>query len=263
MTNSECPVCLEFITIDDIEGSICFTCNTIYCNICSNNSDIIIKNVCPVCRQRLQLGSGEELFSLINITTSKLDYLHLGIVYSKIAKKYINDNLTYSADLYLKSHNLGVKVPYLLLANKFYEKRQFHQSLTWFGLMGNNSYALLNIGKIHIILKNKQLALENFKKSALLGRSEAICCIGLFYQDEGKFKRSVDWYLIGKKMKDSNSINNLAISYKMGRGVKQDDKEAFKLFKMSAKMKNPTAEYNLNLEYSKKSCFFKFFDKLF
>ena len=53
--NEECPICFEEISIKDIEGLICFTCNHFYCYKCCLQPYIIKGNKCPICRQTLKL----------------------------------------------------------------------------------------------------------------------------------------------------------------------------------------------------------------
>jgi tetratricopeptide (TPR) repeat protein len=206
MSNKECPICLENITINDVDGIICYTCNHIYCNKCS---ELIIFIPCPVCRQRLILE--DDTLPLCNIILYKDNYLHLGIVFYKLAKKYINTNLDYSAELYYKAHKLGIIVPYTFLGDQFLINREYIKALTWYFIDINNSIAYFKIANIYEILNNYKKSLKYYKKSATLGYFNAISNIGLIYIKLKNYTRAIDWFLLGKKLKDNDSINNLKI----------------------------------------------------
>ena len=248
--NEECPICFENITIHDAdEGLICFTCNTIYCKTCCNHPFIIEKNKCGICNQELKLDEDDELFSLINISLekNKSDYLHLGIVFSKIASRYFNYNLLYAVDLYKQAHELGLEVPYIKIANEFFKIKDYNNAILWYQIISNSPDACLNLGIIYSILGNHELAVKWYKKSAYLGNDISIGRLGFLLQEKNELSLAKYWYELGETLGDVTSINNLAVLY-----VDKNKDKSFKLFKRASDLGSKEATYNLAMLYKEK-----------
>ena len=249
--NEECPICFENITIDDAdEGLICFTCSYMYCRTCCNHQYIIEKNKCALCNQDLKLDEDDELFSLINISLEKTKetYLHLGIVFSKIASRYFNYNFLYSVELYKQAHDLGLEVPYIKIADKYYEKKDYHQAVIWYQVIPNSPEACLKLGIVYSILDNYDLAIKWYKKSAYLGNNVSIGRLGFYFQENDKLELAKYWYELGVTLGDVSSINNLAVLYR-----KEGDKnKSFKLFKRASNGGSKEAMFNLAMVYKEK-----------
>ena len=245
--NGECPICFEEISVKDIEGLICFTCNTFFCKKCCLTKYFIENNQCPVCRQNLKLTKDAELFSLISLTLEKSpsDYLHLGLVYYKIAETYFNHNLEYSISFFLKSYELGVEIPYQKIANKFFEKKEYQNALLWYQQCQNNILSATQIARIYSILKNNDLAIKWFKISAYLGNYKSISAIGCIYYKLEEYQKAKYWFELGKSLRDTSSINNLAVYYKNI----ESNYIMFKNLLKPLENSDPLAMYNLSLEY--------------
>ena len=253
--NEECPICFENITIEDADGGlICFTCNHMYCRVCCNHQYIIEKNKCGICNQTLKLEEDDELFSLINISLekNKENYLHLGIVFSKIAARYFNYNFLYAVELYRQAHDLGLEIPYIKIADKYYEMKDYHNAILWYQVIPNSPNACLRLGIVHSILGNHDLAVKWYKKSAYLGNNISIGRLGFYFQEIDKLDLAKSWYELGETLGDIISINNLAVLYRKGEGVKQDKDKAFKLFKKASDKGSREAMFNLAMIYKEK-----------
>jgi TPR repeat protein len=249
--NEECPICLENITIEDTdEGLICFTCNHMYCRTCCNHQYIIEKNRCGVCNQDLKLDEDAELFALINISLEKTKetYLHLGIVFSKIASRYFNYNFLYSVELYRQAHDLGLEVPYIKIANKYFEIKDYQNAIIWYQVIPNSPEACLKLGIVYSILGNHDLAIKWYKKSAYLGNNISVGRLGYYFQEINKLDLAKSWYELGESLGDIISINNLAVLY-----IKEGNKiKALKLFKQASDKGNREAMFNLAMVYKEK-----------
>lgn len=242
--NDECPICFELIDSKDIEGLICLTCNHIYCFNCSQN---INKYKCSICRQKFNLKNDEELFSLINITLekNKKDYLHLGIIYCKVAKEYLNYNLNYAVSLYKEAQKLNIKIPVLLIANKYYENKDYENSLLWYQTKPEDKFSCQRMAIIYLYLNNEELAIKWFYEAFKLGDIKSLSSIGCLYYKKKEYSKAKKYFQLGADKNDVYSINNLAIYYKI---IENNNKIFMKLLNPLKKI-NYLAMYNLSLEH--------------
>lgn len=252
--NEECPICYEIIDSKDVEGLICFTCNHFYCKVCSFKIYTNFNNKCSICNDSLKLEEKEELFKLINITLNrrKEDYLHLGLVYYKIAEKYFAINFKYSINYYEYTESLGLEIPVLKIADKYFNLDEYQNALKWYQKLPDNGIACSQVASIEIILNNYKRGIEKFKKSASLGNYNALSSLGNIYYKQKNYKKAKDWFQLGTSLKDENSIINLAVYY---INIEDNKSEFIKLLKPLSK-KNRVAMFNLSVVYLKMNYFY-------
>lgn len=245
--NEECPICFEIICNKDVDGLICFTCNNICCSNCCLHAYIVIKNKCPICRQDLKLDEDKEFESLFNIVLGKKqkEYLNLGIVFYKLARKYLNYNLEYAISLYEQAQELGLEIPFDKIADKFYENKEYKNALLWYQVSVFNSKTCFQMAQIYYFLNQEELAIKWYNKSAELGNYNSLTSIGCIYYKNKQFQEAKKFFELGTTFNNSQSIINLAIYYK---NIEKDYKK-FKKLLLPLSKSNPVAMYNLSIEY--------------
>jgi len=69
--------------------------------------------------------------------------------------------------------------------------------------------------------------------------------------DKPNYEKAVKHFRKAAELGNAKAQNNLAVCYKFGRGVEQDDVEAVKWFRKAAEQGNEIAQYNLGMCYEK------------
>jgi TPR repeat protein len=105
------------------------------------------------------------------------------------------------------------------------------------------------------IAKDDKKAFEWMLRSAKQYYTSALYSIGCYYSDgigtSIDYVKAVEWWVTASLHEDSNgnAENNLGWAYKNGKGVVNDEKEAFKWYLKGAERGNAVAQYNLAIRY--------------
>ncbi len=107
--------------------------------------------------------------------------------------------------------------------------------------------SMLDLGAMYLegrgVEKDKQKALEWYRKAANLNGYRACRCIGNFYrydvlddgtpvptEDPERLQQALEWYQTGAKRQEENCVYELGDYYRFGIIVEKDEKKAFELY---------------------------------
>ncbi len=179
------------------------------------------------------------------IITGKVRYEE-GYKYYKIAAENNHPVATWAIGyLYYKGHIGNKSKRDLYLALKYFNKAKKLNCSNAFNSLG---IILLN-GNIPHINKNKNRAIEMFKKAISLGNVYAYNNLGKIYENEKKYKKAFEYYIISANMGESWAENKVANFYMHGTNNEKDLIKAFEYYSLSAECPKCTlcswSKYNL------------------
>lgn len=133
----------------------------------------------------------------------------------------------------------------LYLAFKYFNKARKLKCSNAF-----NSFGLIILnGNMPHIKKNRDKAIEMFKKAKSLGNIYAYNNLGKICEDEKDYKKAFDYYLVSADSGESWAANKIGDFYRKGVVGKKDLKKAFEYYTVSSESPKfilyPWSKYNL------------------
>ena len=133
----------------------------------------------------------------------------------------------------------------LYLAFKYFNKARKLKCSNAF-----NSFGLIILnGNMPHIKKNRDKAIEMFKKAKSLGNIYAYNNLGKICEDEKDYKKAFDYYLVSADSGESWAANKIGDFYRNGVVGKKDLKKAFEYYTVSSESPKfilyPWSKYNL------------------
>lgn len=99
--------------------------------------------------------------------------------------------------------------------------------------------------------KDRNKALEWYRKAALRGSANGQYTLGLLYAREGDNDRAFNWYRRSATQSWPSAQHNLAICYLKGLGTPKNSDRAIYWFDQAARNGNTGAQFNLGVSYLK------------
>ena len=127
-----------------------------------------------------------------------------------------------------------------IAGNRFYEKKDYANALTFFqrAANGGNADALNNLGVMYHygegVAKDFTKAAEWYRKAAEKNHAKALYNLGILYQDKEDFASAAYWYGKAVEQGHSKAMTNLATLYYYGIGVSQNNDKALELYGKAA-----------------------------
>lgn len=124
--------------------------------------------------------------------------------------------------------------------NRFYEKKDYANALTFFQRAANsgNADALNNLGVMYHygegVAKDFTKAAEWYRKAAEKSHVKALYNLGILYQDKEDFASAAYWYGKAVEQGHAKAMTNLATLYYYGIGVSQNNDKALELYGKAA-----------------------------
>ena len=152
--------------------------------------------------------------------------------------------------LYYNGHIGNKSKRDLYLAFKYFNKARKLKCSNAFNSLG---LILLN-GDIPHINKNKSKAIEMFEKAISLGNIYAYNNLGKIYENEKKYKKAFEYYIISANLGESWAENKVADFYREGLTKSKDLQKAFEYYILSTESPIFTlcewSKYNLAKYYN-------------
>ncbi len=147
--------------------------------------------------------------------------------------------------LYYKGHIGSKSKNDLYIALKYFNKAKRLNCSNAFNSLG---LILLN-GNINHIKKNKDKAIEMFKKAISLGNVYAYNNLGRIYESDKNYKEAFECYIISANLGESWAQNKVAEFYRKGIATNKNLKKAFEYYSLSEQSPKFTlcswSKYNL------------------
>ena len=169
-------------------------------------------------------------------------------------------------DLLIGSAESGFAEAQKYLAKLFFEgdrtiKSETLSVLFWSEVAKQDvASAIYNLGTCYYngkgVTRNPERAFELYKKSADMMFPMAIFEVGNAYEKgfdgvvEPDYKKAIEYYEKGIELGNADCMNNLAMMYMVGKGVRKNRKKAYKLFLEAADL-SEDAKCNLAMCYEK------------
>lgn len=175
--------------------------------------------------------------------------------YYKISAEYNHPVANWAIGyLYYKGH-IGTKSKRdLFLAFQYFNKARKLKCSNAFNSIG---LMMLN-GDIPHIKKNKEKAIEMFKKAISMGNIYAYNNLGIIYENEQDYQTAFDYYLSSANAGESWACNKIGEFYRTGKLHTKDLKKAFDYYSIAIESPKftlcPWSKYNLAKYFYKDGC---------
>ena len=223
-------------------------------------------------QERASVGDVNAINDLIDFYLSNKDFNHAKLEIERL--KYINQPEAFRKLGYIYSCGL-IDEPNFETA-KFYYKKGFEfgdavcgydlslihlkedepaKSIPYltYGVSVNHIPSIKLLAKFYItgevVSKDLQIALSLLKKAFELGEISVCSSLGKVYYQLQNYDEAFNYFSLGAKEKDADSIYYLGVCYAGGFGVKQDFSRARYYYELGANMNEPRCLYNLSLYY--------------
>ena len=142
----------------------------------------------------------------------------------------------------------------MYLAFKYFNKARKLKCSNAFNSLG---LIFLN-GDIPHIEKNKSKAISMFEEAISMGNIYAYNNLGKIYENEKKYKKAFDYYIISADLGESWAANQIGEFYRKGIAKPKDLKKAFEYYNISAESSRFTlcasSKYNLAKYFYENGC---------
>ncbi|MCF6288399.1 MAG: sel1 repeat family protein [Proteobacteria bacterium] len=153
---------------------------------------------------------------------------------------------------YKTEHSLEYAAQLFIAAQKKGAKDAMNNLLMMIYYLNSNKNVLINKtdkGVYNKIFDNVSYSLKN--QATNNGDAKVAYIFGLKADDEEDYQTAIKWYELATKQNHHAAINNLAVIYAKGKGVKKDTEKAIELYTKAAELGNYYAQHTLGNRYAK------------
>lgn len=194
------------------------------------------------------------------LTAQRFEYFSSGIGYKVLAEFYFKGigteiDIDKAKEYYQKSFDLGEYSSGYQLAIIAIKEENYSSAINYltYGMADNHIPSIKLLAKMYAsgegVIKNSEIAINLIKKAYELGDKKAIHQLARLYYSIGEYSKAVEYFTIGARNNDLDSIYHLGVCYAKGLGVKQDFVQARRFYEIGANSLEPRCLYNLSLYY--------------
>lgn len=223
-------------------------------------------------QERASIGDASAVIELVDFYIENKDIKHARLEIERL--KYINQAISYrklgfiySCGLidkpdfamakmyYQKAYDLGDEVSGYNLALMYIKEGEVAKAIPYltYGVSMNHVPSIKLLAKLYIsgevVSKDLHIAMSLLKKAFELGEISVYSSLGKVCYQLKDYEEAINYFSMGAKEKDLDSIFYLGVCYANGFGVKQDLSKARFYYEQGASLNEPRCLYNLSLYY--------------